>query len=36
MIATPIMCQYADTVLSSEVIRTSNTLIRQAASMNTA
>src|SRR5262249_29143749 len=30
--ATPTMCQYADTVLRSEVMRTSKTLIRHAAS----
>ena len=36
MIATPIMCQYAETVLSIDVMRTSNTLIRHTASSRTA
>src|SRR5262249_15218396 len=34
--ATPAMCQYAETVLSSEVMRTSKTLIRHAASRKSA
>ena len=34
--ATPAMCQYAETVFSSDVMRTSKTLIRHAASRNSA
>ena len=34
--ATPIMCQYAEIVFSSAVMRTSNTLIRHTASRSTA
>ena len=36
MNATPAMCQYAEIVLSSAVIRMSNTLIRHAARRKTA